>query len=820
MNSPTRIFAVILSLLSAHQSFASKQGSDKDDDVHKQIMGMLSDAGMWAVSLPKDEIQAGTYTLERHQFVEAEGRASQGEAAQMIRVAEYFISGHGCKKDPLAAFKWLEKLINLKKLDMDAHSWGFVGMLYGKLVLPVHQKAIFVSAAKCFQKSLELGNEDARMYLAHALAWQVNPRANEQAFKHYQFLLEKHNSGEAAHWLARLIKQRGVTYPEAKRKQRVAELEKLAALSGFPLAEELFITNVLGRPSDFSREDQKLAFDIAQKRIQQGNIATYDYWGFFYECGIGVESDCHRALELYLEGISKGALYCHDLAGRLYASGKLGQPDKEKAYKHYLTGALAGNDSCMLTLGNFLFHDGLKGKADLPRAIDWFRKAHAKGSKHGTRNLAIALLHTKDPKDAAESYKLWEYIRNYSPREADIELAHCCFRGIGVGVNLDKALTYLEPHVEQVPYAKKLMGDVYLAKQQFKKALTCYEGSIAAGEEVPATLLEDVRNLAQQQQNAKKRRNLAPLLIKKAQLERIKAQAKSLFIEQQQLHERLMKSIEELSADLADLQRKITDKQLDKGAITTFVQEKRTQYSEYLQLVQELSATTSNNDQETDDLSVLEERCNKKLTLITNIKKKLALAESARQAEQAWKRRQQIARNGAPAAVEYMETQVGLDRSEQREVKQAALVRINSQRHLKSMHDNRPNADPSGRAQVAVVVAAEPIETVPGPFAETHVVKAVGAEIEDTHELKALEIRDQVRLARNEDDLRIRLCSLGKGYDCKDFSTSEHARAYNADKLYQLRISKKYRVFVPLKLVDGQWIVVNNQIHIVQPHRG
>lgn len=125
------------------------------------------------------------------------------------------------------------------------------------------------------------------------------------------------------------------------------------------------------------QENPKLAFEWMLKAAEQGEAYYMTELAAMYETGDGVEQDYEKALEWYLKAGYRGEKYDYITIGHYYRLGKGVEVNYERAEYWYKKAAKENGwkSEAEIFLGIIYLTGGNNLKADLKKAIKWFKKA-------------------------------------------------------------------------------------------------------------------------------------------------------------------------------------------------------------------------------------------------------------------------------------------------------------------------------------------------------------------------------------------------------------------------------------------------------------
>lgn len=168
-----------------------------------------------------------------------------------------------------------------------------------------------------------------------------------------------------------------------KREQVTDSLKNILQLAkeGNPEAQnEVGLWYYLGRHTD---QDYEMALQWWAKAAQQGNVEAIGNMGLCYQTGHGVEKDSLMAIKLYQSSIKKG--------------------NKELFNRNVELAEQGSVFSNMLIASCYDKEIGVK--RSLKDAVPFLKRAAEKGSVLGQRDLALAYLNLKQPKEAYPWFK-------------------------------------------------------------------------------------------------------------------------------------------------------------------------------------------------------------------------------------------------------------------------------------------------------------------------------------------------------------------------------------------------------------------------------
>ncbi len=135
--------------------------------------------------------------------------------------------------------------------------------------------------------------------------------------------------------------------------------------------------------------DYPKAAECFQKAMEAGNLIATRLMGWFYQDGLGVEEDIHKAIALYQKCADAGDVEAKTMLADIYRFGFSGvMKDPEKAIRLYREAADAGDLSAMVSLGS-IYSYGHDVPRDEKVAFEWYRKAAEMGDHHAMEMVGI-----------------------------------------------------------------------------------------------------------------------------------------------------------------------------------------------------------------------------------------------------------------------------------------------------------------------------------------------------------------------------------------------------------------------------------------------
>jgi TPR repeat protein len=171
---------------------------------------------------------------------------------------------------------------------------------------------------------------------------------------------------------------KALRYYETGTKENVElarKMFRLQAQLGDPVAEVNLGFIYCRRQSD--DENCEEAMNLYQQAAAKGEAAAYNAIGMQYLWGSGVQKDYATALEWFEKGIAKGNVQAMNNLAGMYAEGQGVERDFAKAEALLLKSAKLGHGNSMFRLGLFYAHCPEEKLRDMPKAIQWWRKAAA-----------------------------------------------------------------------------------------------------------------------------------------------------------------------------------------------------------------------------------------------------------------------------------------------------------------------------------------------------------------------------------------------------------------------------------------------------------
>jgi len=136
-------------------------------------------------------------------------------------------------------------------------------------------------------------------------------------------------------------------------------------------------------------------FKATMWHARAGNASAQNQFGYDYYTGQGVQRNYHKAFYWFSRAAAHGnSVAMHNL-GCCYLLGRGVVAWPHMAVQWLRSAAQKGDESAMLDIGEMYDQAKIMGVAipdaniDVPKALDWYRKAAALGSKHAAVNIAV-----------------------------------------------------------------------------------------------------------------------------------------------------------------------------------------------------------------------------------------------------------------------------------------------------------------------------------------------------------------------------------------------------------------------------------------------
>lgn len=175
----------------------------------------------------------------------------------------------------------------------------------------------------------------------------------------------------------------------------------------------------------YSKRNHEKAFEYCHKAALTGNAEAQCTLGWYYDCGIGTNTDSNKAFYYYELSSKQGYAAAFDRLGTYYMFSKDKQ-DFDKAFEFYELGAKQNYIPAVLNLGA-LYETGRGVKKDVEKAFEYYKIA------------------------ADDQYTpAYDYLYN------------CYINGVGTNKDIEKAVHYLHlSSLENDEFSAKILADFY-----------------------------------------------------------------------------------------------------------------------------------------------------------------------------------------------------------------------------------------------------------------------------------------------------------------------------------------------------------------------
>ncbi len=154
--------------------------------------------------------------------------------------------------------------------------------------------------------------------------------------------------------------------------------------------------------------DFEKAAECFQKAMENGSLKATRIMGGFYQDGIGVEEDIHKAIALYQKCADAGDVEAKISLADIYKYGFGGAvADQEKAVRLYREAANAGDLSAMYSLGTTYYFMGKCLPQNDQMAFEWFRKAAEGGNRDAMEMLGFLYQNGDGVEEDEEKAREW-----------------------------------------------------------------------------------------------------------------------------------------------------------------------------------------------------------------------------------------------------------------------------------------------------------------------------------------------------------------------------------------------------------------------------
>lgn len=405
----------------------------------------------------------------REEIYNALDEKNQAKANELLALARMYFYGHDVEVNRDKAYEYLAKSTEYG----NAIAQNFLGNMYyeGEGVEKDNEAAL-----AWYAKAAEQGNIDAIINLGDMYYHGETDvdNADAKAFEYYEKAAKEHD--------AYAKNQLAICYADG-----------------------------LGVEADVQK-----AVELYKEATEQGNIDAVINLGDLYYYGEDVEQDYAKAVEYYTKAAEQQSDYAQNQLAICYEQGLGVEVDAEKAKKLYEQAAEQGNADAMYNLGRMCFNEEY-----YVRAVEWFQKAEEAGNEevlvflgkmyhwrvgvkyNDDKEMEYYLKQSSlDAHDALSLYSIGVKYFDGKYKEQDYEkvikclekvtdlflparyrLGGCYEKGLGVAVDLDKAVSFYED-AGNGGFIKAMLklGDIYFAgeivEQDIQQGIGWYKKAI------------------------------------------------------------------------------------------------------------------------------------------------------------------------------------------------------------------------------------------------------------------------------------------------------------------------------------------------------
>ena len=384
-----------------------------------------------------------------------EGQALLGNTDAQFDLAQRYEQGVGVAQNTPQAIKYYR----LAAAQQDLRAEYNLAILYldGRDPNTSHQKGIDLLEDTAFKGNAFAQYALARIYEQgfHDANNQVNIFPDRaQAIAMYG-LAAANDCGLAQYRLAELLVREKTTdhsvAAKAKRNQTIKQLYQGAVSSGIT---EAALPLAFFDAMDANKQKQELAFSVATKEANAGNVDAALLLGLMYDCGISVEANPKEAVHWYEQAVTNPIAAF--LLGTHLSEGSGVTEDDVKGKALLEQAANAGFSYANL---NLAVMQQKEGKAFLPT----LEKAISLGNHTAGLLLADYYLSLgNNEQQMKQAHDIYQRIAESGDKVGQLKLAYMLEHGMGGPVDVVNAQKWYAMAAEQgEPVAQYLMGHMY-----------------------------------------------------------------------------------------------------------------------------------------------------------------------------------------------------------------------------------------------------------------------------------------------------------------------------------------------------------------------
>ena len=136
----------------------------------------------------------------------------------------------------------------------------------------------------------------------------------------------------------------------------------------------------------FNAKNYKTALKWFQIAADKGDFTAQNWIGWFYQNGLGVQTDNAQAVTWYAQAAGKGYAPSQTNLGWCYQNGLGVKTDVPEAISWYQKAVAQGNDSAEINMG-YLYEKAIGVTQDSVEAKKWYKMAADHGSQEAKKDL-------------------------------------------------------------------------------------------------------------------------------------------------------------------------------------------------------------------------------------------------------------------------------------------------------------------------------------------------------------------------------------------------------------------------------------------------
>ena len=223
-------------------------------------------------------------------------------------------------------------------------------------------------------------------------------------------------------------------------------------------------------------QDYTEAFKWFEKAAMEGNKYAQFSLANLYYYGNGIEQSYEKAYHWYMAASNQGQPYAAYAIAQMYANGEYVGKDESEAkcyYKQALSGFLKlqaddqADDKLLYKMGR-MFKLGLGTEVNIPKAIDYFKRASNLGNKNARRTMALEYISGENvEQDIDKGIDMLTELADSGDTMSAYKLGKIYLSGDVVFTDLDKAEKYLQQAADDDnEYAMYSLAKLYLLDEK------------------------------------------------------------------------------------------------------------------------------------------------------------------------------------------------------------------------------------------------------------------------------------------------------------------------------------------------------------------